>query len=243
MTVRDQRRDMADPFGRAIRDEHRGEREHPLVDVDGDDVREHPMGLYFREVERDGDLPWAAEHLTGPLLEVGAGVGRHALYFQKRHRTVATEVSDHLVEVMEERGVEDARRVDMFDLPEFETRFRSVFARGTQVGLAGSVAGLREFLRDLARATAPRATVVLDAHDPKHERAPDLFGYRPDPTPGLAYRTFHVEYRGTPGETLLFRLFSPERLREATLDTPWRVTDLRHSRATAAHYQAALTKN
>ncbi len=234
---------MADPFGQAIRDEHRGEREHPLLDVDGDEVREHPMELYFRAVERDDDLPWATEHLEGPLLELGSGIGRHALFFQGRHRTVATEVSDHLVGVMRDRGVEDARRVDMFDLPAFETAFRSVFARGTQVGLAGSVAGLRAFLRDLAAVTAPRATAVLDAHDPTHERAPDLFGHRSDPTPGLAYRTFHVEYRDTPGRTLLFRLFSPERFREATLETPWRVTDLRHSRADTAHYQVALAKH
>ena len=242
MTVWGHAAGMADPFSRAIRDEHRDEREHPLVDVDGDDVREHPMDLYFREVERDDDLPWAAEHLSGPLLELGSGVGRHALYFQERYRTVATEVSDHLVDVMTERGVTDARRVDMFDLPAFETAFQSVFARGTQVGLAGSVAGLRAFLQDLGRVTAPGATAVLDAHDPEHERASDLFGYRPDPTPGLAYRTFHVEYRGTPGRTLLFRLFSPERVREATLSTPWQVTDLRRSRADAAHYQVALAK-
>jgi len=242
MTARSHGSVMTDPFGRAIRDEHRGEREHPLVDVDGDDVREHPMDLYFRGIERDGDLPWARRHLDGPLLELGSGVGRHALYFQGRYRTVATEVSEHLVYVMRERGVADARRVDMFDLPEFETAFRSVFARGTQIGLAGSVAGLRAFLRDIAGVTAPRATAVFDAHDPEHERAPDLFGHRPDPTPGLAYRTFHVEYRDTPGETLLFRLFSPERVREATLSTPWRVTDLRRSRADAAHYQVALAK-
>jgi hypothetical protein len=234
---------MADPFGQALRDEHRGEREHPLVDVDGDNVRKHPVELYFRAVERDDDLPWATEHLSGPLLELGSGVGRHALFFQEQYRTVATEVSDHLVDVMTDRGVGDARRVDMFELPAFETVFRSVFVRGTQVGLAGSVAGLRAFLQDLARVTTPRATAVLDAHDPTHERAPELFGYRPDPTPGLAYRVFHVEYRDTSGRTLLFRLFSPERLREATLDTPWRVTDLRHSRADAAHFQVALVRH
>ncbi len=233
---------MADPFGRAIRDEYRGDRDRPLVDRDGSDLREHPVALYFRDAETDDDLPWATARLDGPLLELGAGVGRHALHFQERVVTVATEVNDHLVETMRDRGVADARRADMFDLPDFDRRFRSVFARGTQVGLAGSVAGLRAFLRDLDRVTGPRATAILDAHDPAHERTPDLFGFRPDPTPGLAYRAFHVEYRGDAGPTLLFRLFSPARFREATLDTPWKVTDVRQSGARAPHYQVALAK-
>ena len=233
---------MDDPFGRAIRDEHRGEREHATVDVDGGDLREHPIDLYFRAVERDGDFPWALERLSGPVLELGAGTGRHALALQERAETVATEVSERLVEVMRERGVHEVRHADMFDLPTFDRSFRSVFARGTQVGLAGSVAGLRSFLRDLARVTRPRATAVLDGHDPTHERAPELFGYRGDPTPGLAYRSFHVEYGGDAGPTLLFRLFAPERFREATLGTPWRVTELRRSGTRTPHYQVTLEK-
>lgn len=235
---------MADPFGTAIRQEHRGGREYPLIDRDGGDLREHPIDLYFRDPERDDSLEWVTERLSGPLLELGAGVGRHALWFQETVETVATEVSDHLVTTMRERGVRDARRADMFELrSSFErNRFRSAFARGTQVGLAGSVEGLRGFLVELARVTTPRASAVLDGHDPEHERAPTLFGYREDPTPGLAYRTFHVEYRDAVGETLLFRLFSPERFREATLETPWRVVALRRSGADTAHYQVALEK-
>lgn len=235
---------MADPFGRALRAEHLGEREAALVDRDGSDLREHPIDLYFRAVSRDDDLPWAAERLSGPLLELGSGVGRHARHLQERMETVATEVSDHLVRTMRERGVTEARRADMFDLEavDWERQFRSVFARGTQVGLAGSVAGLRAFLDDLARVTRPRATAVLDTHDPTHERAPDLFGFRSDPTPGLAYRVFHVEYGDDAGPTLLFRLFSPERFREATLETPWTVTAIRQSDARTPHYQVALEK-
>lgn len=239
------RRDgVADPFGRALRDEHLGERAAPLVDRDGSDLREHPIDLYFRDVSRDDDLPWAAERLSGPLLELGGGVGRHARHLQERVETTATEVSDHLVRTMRERGVERARRADMFELGavDWERQFRSVFARGTQVGLAGSLAGLRAFLSDLAGVTRPRATAVLDTHDPTHERAPDLFGFRADPTPGLAYRCFHVEYAGDAGPTLLFRLFSPERFREATLNTPWTVTAMRRSGARTPHYQVALAK-
>ncbi len=51
-------------------------------------------------------------------------------------------------------------------------------------------------------------------------------GYHDDPTPGLAHRVMHFEYEGDVGETLLFRLFSPDRIREATVGTGWNVEDI-----------------
>lgn len=113
----------------------------------------------------------------------------------------------------------------MFALREpFERdRFRSAIAIGTQLGLAGSMAGVRRFLGDLAHVTTPDATAILDNYAPELERTADVFAYREDPARGLAYRVFHCEYGGEVGPTLLFRLFSVDRLREATVGTPWTV--------------------
>lgn len=36
----------------------------------------------------------------------------------------------------------------------------------------------------------------------------------------------HFEYEGAVGETLLFRLFSPDRIREATVGTGWDVAEI-----------------
>jgi len=232
-----------DPFGRAVLDHHRGDREAPLLQRDGETALEHPIEQFYFEpfaAERAGE--WLADRLAGPLVDLGAGAGRHALYFQERFETVAVEPSDHLVEVMRGRGVEDARSGDMFALRETfdRDRFRSALAHGTQVGLAGSMQGLRRFLGDLAHVTTPDATAVLDSYDPTVPAAAELLGYRADPTPGLAHRVMTFEYEGEVGETLLFRLFGPDRLREATAGTGWTVTATRESEG--AHYQAALAK-
>lgn len=151
---------------------------------------------------------------------MGAGAGRDTLYFQEQFETVAIEKSEHLVETMRERGVRDARHADMFALRDYfdRDRFRSALAFGTQVGLSGSMCGLRQFLSDLAFVTTPDATAVLHNYDPEKAPTADILGYRADPTPGLAYRVMHEEY-GDDRETLLFRLFSPDRLREATIGT------------------------
>ena len=104
--------------------------------------------------------------------------------------------------------------------------------------------GLRRFLGDLAFVTTPDGTAVLDCYDPDMEETADLLGYRPDPSPGLAYRVMHFKYEDDVGETLLFRLFSPDRVQEATVGTSWEVEDImRKSGADSFHYRVALTKN
>lgn len=218
-----------DPFGRALRDYHLGDREEPLVCREGGETLDHPIEqFYFGTFDPPEDHLYV-ESLDGPLLDMGAGVGQHARYFQERFEVVAIEVSEPLVETMRDRGVEDARQADMFDLRATfgRDRFRSALSHGTQVGLAGSIAGLRTFLNDLAYVTTPDATAVLDGYDPRQAATTDLLGYRPDPTPGLAYRVLQFEYEGDLGDPLLFRLFSPDRLCEATVGTDWAVDKLR----------------
>lgn len=236
-----------DPYGRAIRDHHREEQEEPLVDVDGRATRDHPIEeFYFGRFETDSErTEWLAGWLEGPLLDLGAGAGRHALHFQERFETVAVDASEHLVAVMDDRGVEDARHADMFALRERfgRDRFRSVLSIGTQLCLAGSLQGLRRLLGDLAHVTTPDATAVVDSYDPGAPETAETLGFRPDPTPGLAYRVFHYEYEGDVGPTLLFRLFGPDRLREAAEGTGWRVAAVRHHPpGRRVQYRAALEK-
>ena len=234
-----------DPFGRALRDFHRGDMAEPLVQRDGDETQDHPVEAFYFEAfdPETEDGAWVASRLEGPLLDVGAGVGRHARYFQDEFETVAVEVSDALVATMCDRGVCDARRGDLFDLrAAFDRdRFRSVLVVGTQLGLAGSTRGVRECLSDLAHVTGPDATAVVDCYDPDRDGVGEVLGYRADTTPGLAHRVFHFEYGGTVGRTLLFRLFSPARLREAAAGTGWVVDAVRRS-PDEPYYRAALDK-
>ncbi|WP_018259409.1 class I SAM-dependent methyltransferase [Halomicrobium katesii] len=235
---------MSDAFGRAIRDHHRGERSAPLLVRDGDDTEHHPIEqFYFEDFDGEGHGEWLESWLDGPLLDLGAGTGRHALYFQERFETVAIDPSDALVETMRERGVEDAHRGDMFDLrPQFERdRFQSALAIGTQICLAGSMDGLRQLLADLAHVTTADATAVVHSYDPAAEGVEELVGYRADPTPGLAHRVMTFEYEGETSEILQFRLFGPERLREATVPTPWSVEDVVRP-GWDGSYRAALAK-
>ena len=238
---------MTDAFGRAVRDHHRGERTAPLRQGDGEVTRDHPIeAFYFDAFDPESDAgSWLTSRVTGPLVDLGAGAGRHALRFQERFETVAVESSAALVETMRARGVADAREGDMFALRDaFERdRFASAIAIGTQIGLAGSMRGLSAFLGDLAFVTTPDATAVVDCYDPDHREAADRLGYREDPTPGLAHRVMWFAYGGETDPTLHFRLFSPDRLREAALGTGWELEAIdRDGTGAGPHYRAALRK-
>ena len=243
----DSRPDPPDPFGRAIRDFNRGEQDEPLRQCGDGYGREHPIeAFYFGEFDPGSEAnAWLLDHLDldGPVLDMGAGAGRHSLYLQERTGTVAIDPSEHLVATMRERGVIDARVGDMFALTaRFERdRFRSALAIGTQLGLAGSMDGLRAFLSDLAYVTDPFSRAVLDCYDPEAASASELLGFREDPTPGLAHRVMHFEYEDEVGPTLQFRLFAPDRLREACIGTRWAVTDVRYGDE-GVHYRVAFEK-
>ncbi|MFB6153758.1 MAG: class I SAM-dependent methyltransferase [Halodesulfurarchaeum sp.] len=237
---------MADPFGRAVRDCHRNEMHGDLVQRDGADVRVHPIeSFYLEPYDPSGpDGSWLADQLDGPLVDIGAGAGRHALHFQETFETVAIEVSESLVETMRERGVKDARPGDLLELEYgFEkNRFAAALAIGTQIGLTRSMDGLRTVLSDLATITTDDATAVVDSYDPTDVACGELLGFRDDPTRGLAYRVMHFEYDGDVGPTLLFRLFSPARLSEVTAETAWEVSEIRRLATGGPYYRTALKK-
>lgn len=70
-----------------------------------------------------------------------------------------------------------------------------------------------------------------------------MLGFRCDATSRLAFRVMHFEYEGNVGETLLFRLLEPQRLHEATRETPWRVSTVyRRESDDHGYYRAVLTK-
>lgn len=214
---------------------------------DGDAVVDAEIEAYYfappaewPAAERD-----AVASLDGPALDAGCGAGKDALRLQERCETVAFDVSPNAVRAARERGVEHAVTADMFR-PGFRAdRFGSVLLWGAQVGLGGSLDGVADLLSGFARVTREGADLLLSHHDPDADGAEELFGYRSDPRPGLARRTFRVEYDrdGDPevGPALEFLLFSPARLREAVAATPWRVASVERVGSGGATYAARLT--
>ncbi|ELZ10935.1 methyltransferase type 11 [Halovivax asiaticus JCM 14624] len=170
----------------------------------------------------------------GPVLDVGCGTGQHVRWVRDHDvDAVGIDVSSRAVATARERGTRQVLVGDMFTLPFGRDRFRAINCSGTQLGLGGSLAGIADVLDRFARVTTDDALALVDNYDPR-ELDSDFFGYRPDPREGIAHRCFHFEYeRATTapgldaiGRSLHFLLCSPDRLREATAGTPWRVDEV-----------------
>lgn len=238
---------MADPLGRAMYDHATGETTGELVYRDGDDVEVHDVReTYFTPPEdwspaRKREL----DSLAGPVLDVGCGPGNNGLWLQERgRRVVAIDVSPHAVRAARVRGLDHVCVMDMFELALPRDRVRSVLLIGTQLGLAGSLPGVRAFLSDLAVVTDDHGVAIVDNYDPAGLDPETFIGYRPDPRRGMARRAFHFEYRLGNGElevgpSLAFVLFGPDRLRDVLVGTPWELAAVWPQEA---YYRARLEK-
>lgn len=238
----------ADPLGRAM---YAHQTEGPagsLVYRDGDDVEPHDVPATYFTPPSDWSADWRRRlgSLEGPVLDVGCGAGANAAWLEARGReVVAVDASPHAVRAARARGLEDVRVMDMFDLDFSGDRFRSVLVKGTQLGLAGSLPGVRAFLADLARVTDEAGVAIVDSYDPAGLDPETFIGYRPDPRRGVARRAFHFEYDPPDddpravGRTLTFVLFGPERLRDVLVGTPWELADVWPREA---YYRARLEK-
>lgn len=105
-----------------------------------------PAAVFFRsEDQLDPIERLALEHCRGRVLDVGAGTGIHTLLLQARGLSVtAIDVSSELVELMQARGVIDARHADVFDFA--GGPFDTMLFLGHGIGMVENLSGLSRLL-------------------------------------------------------------------------------------------------
>jgi SAM-dependent methyltransferase len=229
-----------DAFGRMVRDFHHDDlAERPCYRRDDDDLTEAHLAGYFERrsewhpIEQD-----LFSAVTGRVLDAGCGVGRHTLALQERgHGVLAVERSPGAVAVARERGVTHPVVGDLRRPP--GDGFETVVALGKQLGLGSSLADLRTTLTELAAVTRPGGRLVadmdtLDRADPETDAA-----HRTQP--GVAYRTFRVEYNGLAGPWTDLLLVTPSRFRDAVSETPWTVDTLVGTETDGSMYGVRLS--
>ncbi len=161
-----------DAFGAALLDYLDGEQVPELVlEVEGGQSGPamHP-GWFFRGFEQwerwDRELLPLIEQ--GPVLDLGAGAGRAALYLQERGLHVtAVEASPGAAQVCRRRGVADVRLGDVND-PPADLPWRAVLLLCGNLGLGGSWKGNRRLLARLAELVTPGAVLVGDSVTPQN---------------------------------------------------------------------------
>lgn len=129
------------------------------------ETEEMPVDVFFRQ---PGDFPEleriALSLCEGRILDVGAGVGSHALYLQTLSRDVtALECSPLACQIMHRRGVQKVIQGDFF---QYEgERFDTLLLMMNGIGLAGMLAQLPALLRRCRILLRVGGQVLADSSD------------------------------------------------------------------------------
>lgn len=224
---------IGDAFGVALRQHWRGhhrtfefiERDDGLVAVN--DLAPYLGGLSeWSALERS-----AATTITGRVLDLGCGAGRHALPLTRLgHDVLGVDASPGAVTVVRERGV-DAIVGSADALPPGIGVFGTVLLFGNNVGLLGGRAQAPRVLGELTRVSTPDTVVLASGFDPHHSDAPEHRDYHRrnlarGRMPGQVRMRIRHARLATPYFDYL--LCSPSELADLLHDSPWQLTDLQH---------------
>jgi SAM-dependent methyltransferase len=155
-----------DIFGTAFRDFLDGDTKAVIkVHLDITEPDELPVSYFFRSYK---DMPqWeqiALDICHGRVLDAGAGAGAHALELQARGlNVVAIDLSSIAVEIMRERGVQNAFCQDFFRFD--EKGFDTLLFLMNGAGMAGKLEGLKKFFSHAKKLLNPAGQILIESTD------------------------------------------------------------------------------
>lgn len=134
-----------------------------------------PVDVFFRSETELTELEKIALNLcSGTTLDIGAGVGSHALYLQKKGIEVtAIEQSVQACEIMRARGVKKV--INMNIMQYCDTKYDTLLMMMNGIGLCGDIQGLHKFLDHLKNLILPEGQVIFDSSDIAYLYGPDDF--------------------------------------------------------------------
>ena len=159
-----------DPMGTAIAEYHRTGRAGTLrVFSSQFDEDEIPVEQLFRTLDEMPAIEQRALAMArGKILDVGAGSGCHALAMQAMGKEVtAIDISELSVEVMRQRGVVDARALDLYD-EHFVDRFDTILLLMNGSGIIGNMEGMERFFYRMKQLLKPGGRIYMDSSDLKY---------------------------------------------------------------------------
>jgi len=206
-----------DVFGKALKDFYNnGEAEILWLHNSYDEPEEMPVDFFFRD---DEDMPvlelQALQMCRGSVLDIGAGVGSHALVLQAFNVDVtAIDVSEAAVDIMKDRGVKKALLQDIFT---FQEQFDTILMLMNGIGLTGTLPGFKDFLIKLKTLLNPGGQVLFDTSD-------IAYLYEDLPKPQNQYYgevSYQYEYKGEKGNWFNWLYIDPKSIETIAFETGW----------------------
>ncbi|WP_316790054.1 class I SAM-dependent methyltransferase [Pedobacter frigoris] len=185
-----------DVFGEALKDQYTKPPAETLwVHNSYDEPEEMPVDIYFRDEDEMPEMELKALELCkGKILDVGAGVGSHALILQNRGFDVTgMDISAAAVTIMKQRGLKQAIEGNILTYK--AATYDTLLFMMNGIGLTGSIPGLKSFLKHVKGLLNPGGQLVFDSSDLSYlyqEVAFPLNGY-------YGEVSFRYEYKSVKG--------------------------------------------
>ncbi len=142
-----------DAFGRALLDQlkvlEEGTSVYHVIERDDGYIEAWDTSIYFSGPDEwhDAELE-LLRMVSSPILDVGCGAGRHALYLQEQgFEVLALDNSPGAIETCLQRGIKKVLLASAFNIPESLPSLRSIILFGNNFGIGGSIEGCIELLR------------------------------------------------------------------------------------------------
>ncbi len=159
---------MIDIYGQALSDFYY-KRETDILWLNNSyaETEEMPVDIFFRSKAEMPELELKALSLCrGKILDVGAGVGSHALILQEAGQDItAIDISPLAVEIMKDRGLKKAFVQNIFELEAPTEKYDTLLFLMNGIGLTGTLKGLSSFLNKAKEFIKPTGQLIFDSSD------------------------------------------------------------------------------
>lgn len=207
-----------DVFGEALKDQFTKPPAETLwVHNSYDEPEEMPVDIYFRDEAEMPELEHKALDLCkGKVLDVGAGVGSHALVLQKRGLNVTgMDISAPAVQIMKQRGLKQAIEGNI--LTYTAEKYDTLLFMMNGIGLTGSIPGLKSFLKHAKSLINPGGQLVFDSSDLSY-----LYQEIPFPVNGyFGEVSFRYEYKSIKGNWFKWIYVDQKTLIDIAKESGW----------------------
>ena len=227
-----QQPELGDAFGEALLDAMTGGAGTHFLERDDGLLRAMDAAPYFtKPSEWPRVEAKALESVTGRVLDIGAGAGRHSIALQERNcEPMALDVSPGAIEVCRMRGIEWTFKGSIFDLLTIPVEpFDSIILMGNNLALLQSEARATNMFKAMRRLLRPGGRVIGTCRDPYVTDDPDHLRYQDANRaagryPGQIRMRFRYHRIATDWFGILF--VAPDELRDLARRNDWQVVEV-----------------
>ena len=157
-----------DAFGQMLWSCHSEGEAFEVIERDDGYVDAVPAKGYFAGYEAWRPMEQAAmAFVTGSVLDIGVGAGRHALHLQaKGFDVLGIDISPLAIQVCKKRGLRRAEVVPIEDVDFRPNSVNTILMLGNNFGLFGDRKKARALLRVFHEMTTESASIIAETRDP-----------------------------------------------------------------------------